>query len=118
MASKKTTPRERLDSLYAKYPPEEQAQWSRLISHAWKDKEMFKRLRDDPKKEIERLKGLKETDKGYIGDLSLIGGTKGTSGYNGLPEIPDELEKLSQKELEDFLFEYKGIFGIMQLCCM
>ena len=91
-----------------KYTPEEQEQWARLIAYAWKRPEILAKLREDPKTEIERLKL-------ELRDISLIGSS---GDYSGIPPIPPGLEDLDEEALENFLKENKGIFGIMQFCCV
>jgi hypothetical protein len=92
----------------------EQEQWARLIAHAWKNPKILAKLRQDPKTEIERLKQLPAKDPDYPGDISDLG----TSGYFNLPGLPEGLEKLDKKDVEKFLGENPGIFGIMQFCCV
>lgn len=93
----------------------EQEQWARLIAHAWKNSEILAKLRQDPKAEIDRLKGLPESDPDYPGDISDLG--NGTSGYFAIPDLPEGL-KLEKEELTTFLAENPGIFGIMRWCCI
>lgn len=92
----------------------EQKQWARLIAHAWKNPDTLEKLRKDPKAEIERLKALPESDPDYPGDI----GTLGDSGYFTLPDPPVVLEDLEKQDIEKFLAQNPGIFGIMQYCCI
>ncbi|WP_373547749.1 hypothetical protein [Chamaesiphon sp.] len=92
----------------------EQDQWARLIAHAWKNPVTLAKLRQDPKAEIERLKQLPTTDPDYPGDISDLG----SNGYFTLPGLPEGLEQLNKQDIEKFLAENPGIFGIMQFCCV
>jgi hypothetical protein len=91
----------------------EQEQWARLIANAWSNPSILANLRQDPKTEIERLQAEKPPELGDISDLG-----SGAGGFFAIPDLPEGLGSLTLKELEQFLSENPGIFGIMQLCCI
>ena len=92
----------------------QQDQWARLIAFAWTNQGVLDNLREDPKKEILRLQALPSTDPDFPGDISNLG----ESGFFTLPPLPEGLENLNKAELEEFLSQNSGIFGIMQFCCV
>ena len=99
------------------YTKLEQKHWATLIAFAWKNPAVYDNLRKDPKAEITRLQKLQPGDPDYLGDKAIS--ELGKSGfYFNLPPLPIGLQDLDKAELEEFLSQNSGIFGIMQFCCV
>lgn len=104
-----------------RYSSELRKAWAHVIAVAWKDKEILKGLRKDPKGTIEKVyNGEINLDSDLIGQKEhfdeiyrKVFVEETIEGYLGIPDAPTGLEGLDVETLAKFCNQ-DGLLGIMR----